>query len=127
VVVAPAVLLVLPLLALMVVPALVVVVPALVVVVVLPGVVVELAGSVVVTGRVVVVVTPAATALCGAPPFGTTISRTIVVTTPSATTAIARRLISEGSKSQMLEATRREPYRHGYRVALAADWRGDAT
>jgi hypothetical protein len=32
-----------------------------------------------------------------------------VVTTPSATTTMARRLISDGRKSAMLEATRTDP------------------
>jgi hypothetical protein len=84
---------------------LVVVVAALLVVVVGPGVVVlagmvvELAESVVVTGTVVVVVTPAATTMRG-DAFGITASKTIMVTTPSATTTIARRLVSEGSKAR---------------------------
>jgi hypothetical protein len=43
--------------------------------------------------------------------LGITASRTITVTTPTATTAIARRLVSEGSKTAMLEATRTKPAR----------------
>src|SRR5262249_29515571 len=94
----------------------VVVVAALVVVVGLAGAVVELAERVV-TGRVVVVVMPAATTMRGAS-FGITVSRTIVVTTPSATITIARGLISDGSKCAMLEATKTERCRHGCQTAV---------
>jgi hypothetical protein len=102
----------LPLFAVVVVVALVVVVATLAVVVVTAGVVVELAESVLVTGKLVEVVAPPAAATMRGDAFGTASSNTIVVTTPSATTAAPRGFSSGVSKRAMLEATRTKPNRN---------------